>query len=284
MPEIYLPRREFVADEPPLHLRDYWHVVLRRRWLALLVFAVVAFAGAVRLVFVSPVYQSTAQILIERDVPNVLDFDKNSRAADMWDSFYQTQYRLLQSRLLARRVVERLSLLDDPEFGGPRPEDERTPVANMPAGTSIVLERVIDQFLERLRVQPVKNSQLVAVSFQAERPLLAADAVNALVDAYIQQTLEFRYRVSAEAGNWLVNETQEQSKKVEAAAVALQKFQEQEGLANLEERRELLEQKLKDMGGALNAAKTRRLEKEAAYQEMSSAGNVEELPDVIKSP
>src|SRR5262249_25037359 len=55
------------------------------------------------------------------------------------------------------------------------------------------------------------------------------------------------------------------------------------GLANLEERRAILEQKLKDLGGALNAAKTRRLEKEAAYREMSSAGNVEELPGVLKS-
>jgi capsular exopolysaccharide synthesis family protein len=281
MPET-LPRNELVPYQP-LHLRDYWHVLLRRRWLAFFVFTVVLLGAAVRLALTRPVYQSTAQVLIERDVPNVLDFEKNARAADVWDSFYQTQYRLLQSRLLARRVVDKLHLQDDPEFGGPRPEGERTPASDAAPGTSLALERVIDQFLERLRVQPVKNSQLVAVSFTAERPLLAADAVNALVDAYIQQTLEFRYRVSSEAGAWLVNETQEQSKKVEAAALALQKFQEQEGLANVEERRALVEQKLKDLGSSVNAAKTRRLEKEATYQAMSG-GNVEELPDVLRSP
>ncbi len=280
MPET-LPRNELVPYQS-LHLRDYWHVVVRRRWLAFFVFTVVLLGAAVRLALTRPVYQSTAQVLIERDAPNVLDFEKNARAADVWDSFYQTQYRLLQSRLLARRVVEKLNLEDDPEFGGPRPEGERVAPDAAP-GTSLVLERVIDQFLDRLRVQPVKNSQLVAVSFQAERPLLAADAVNAVVDAYIQQTLEFRYRVSAAAGVWLVNETQEQSKKVESAALALQKFQEQEGLANVEERRELVEQKLKDLGGSLNAAKTRRLEKEATYQAMSG-GNVEELPDVLRNP
>ncbi len=268
----------------PLHLRDYWNVVLRRRGLALFVFLLVVAAGAARLVFVQPAYQATAQVLIERDIPNILDFEKNARAADVWDSFYQTQYRLLQSRLLARRVVEKLKLQDDPEFEGPRPEGERELDANAPPGASVALERVIDQFLDRLRVQPVKNSQLVAVSFQARQPLLAADAVNALVDAYIQQTLEFRYRVSAEAGAWLVNETQEQSRKVEAASLALQKFQEQEGLANVEARRPLLEQKLKDLGSALNTAKTRRLEKEATYEEMRSVTNVEELPDVLRSP
>jgi capsular exopolysaccharide synthesis family protein len=283
MPAETLPRSELVPYQA-LHLRDYWHVLVRRRWLAFFVFTVVVLGAAVRLALTRPVYQSTAQVLIERDVPNVLDFEKNARAADVWDSFYQTQYRLLQSRLLARRVVDRLNLQDDPEFGGPRPEGERSPTPTDAApGTSLALERVIDQFLDRLRVQPVKNSQLVAVSFQAQRPVLAADVVNAVVDAYIQQTLQFRYRVSAEAGAWLVNETQEQSKKVESAALALQKFQEQEGLANVEERRELLDQKLKDLGGSLNAAKTRRLEKEAVYQAMSG-GNVEELPDVLRSP
>ena len=248
------------------------------------VFVAVVAAAAVHLLFVQPAYQATAQVLIERDIPNILDFEKNARAADVWDSFYQTQYRLLQSRLLARRVVEKLNLQDDPEFGGPRPEGEREADTNAPPGASVALERVIDQFLDRLKVQPVKNSQLVAVSFEARQPLLAAEVVNALVDAYIQQTLEFRYRVSAEAGAWLVTETQEQSRKVEAASLSLQRFQEQEGLANVEARRPLLDQKLRDLGSSLNAAKTRRLEKEAAYEEMRSATNVEELPDALKSP
>jgi capsular exopolysaccharide synthesis family protein len=66
--------------------------------------------------------------------------------------------------------------------------------------------------------------------------------------------------------------------------VALQKFTEREGLANIEERRTLLEQKLRDLGAALTVAKTRRLDKEALYREMRAAANPEELPQVIASP
>src|SRR5262245_15824851 len=109
-PNAFLPRGDQPVSEP-VHLRDYWHVLLRRRWLVLLVLVgVVGFAVA-RVAVVRPQYRATTQLLIERQAPDVLDFDKNPRAQDAVDDFYQTQYRLLQSRLLARQVIEKLDLL-----------------------------------------------------------------------------------------------------------------------------------------------------------------------------
>lgn len=268
----------------PLHLRDYWQVVRRRRGLAFAVFLLILAVGVARVTLVRPVFQATAQILIERQIPGVFDFERNPRANEAWEDFYQTQYRLLQSRLLARRVVEHLDLLQEPEFGGPRSAAAVQAAEAAPPGTSIDMERAVDGFLARLRVQPVKNSQLVTMSFRSSRPDLAARAANTLTELYIQQTLDFRYRISAEAGAWLDNETKEQAHKVQAAELALQKLSEEEGLANIEERRTLLEQKLKDLGASLTVAKTRRLDKEALYQEMQATGNPEELPEVIASP
>ncbi|HVQ31857.1 MAG TPA: polysaccharide biosynthesis tyrosine autokinase, partial [Vicinamibacteria bacterium] len=112
----------------------------------------------------------------------------------------------------------------------------------------------------------------------------AARAANAMVEAYIQQTLEFRYRVSAEAGAWLADETTEQSKKVEEAQGALERFKQEAGLVSFEERKALVEQKLKDLGASLTVAKTRRMEKAALYEQMRSTSNPEELPDAIRSP
>src|SRR5512134_3966819 len=193
--------------QEPLHLKDYWHVVRRRRALAFAVFLLILGAGVARVTLVRPVFQATAQILIERQIPGVFDFERNPRANEAWEDFYQTQYRLLQSRLLARKVVERLHLLQDPEYGGPRSAAAVATAEAAPPGTSIDMERAIDRFLARLRVQPVKNSQLVTISLRSSRPDLAAQAANALTELYIQQTLDFRYRVSAEAGAWLDNET-----------------------------------------------------------------------------
>jgi succinoglycan biosynthesis transport protein ExoP len=270
--------------EEPLHLKDYWNVVRRRRGLVFVVFLLVFGAGVARVTLMRPVYQAATQILIERQISSVFDFEKNPRANEAWEDFYQTQYRLLESRLLARKAVERLDLLEDPEFGGPRPAAEVQAAVAAAPGTSAEMERVIDEFLARLRIQPVKNSQLVAISFHSSRPELAARAANTLTELYIEQTLDFRYRVSAEAGTWLDKETKEQTQKVQAAEVALQRFSESEGLANIEERRTLLEQKLKDLGSSLTIAKTRRLDKEALYKQMEATGNAEELPEALASP
>jgi capsular exopolysaccharide synthesis family protein len=282
MSEVILRRDAPQAGS--LHLSDYWHVLVRRRWLALSVLLLVVGAAAARVVLVRPLYEATAQILIERKIPSVFEFERNAQAAEAWDDFYQTQYRLLQSRLLARKVVEKLHLLQVPEFGGPRSTEEVAAGENAAAGASPVMEGAINAFLSRLEIQPLKNSQLVAATFRSNRPDLAADAANTLAQVYIQQTLEFRYRVSAEAGAWLSDEAAEQARKVEAAEAALQKFKEKEGLVSIEERRVLLEQKLKDLGASLTVARTRRLEKEGQYRQMQSASNPEELPEAISSP
>lgn len=279
----FLPRGDETSRDA-LHLRDYWHVLLRRRWLALFVFLLVAGVGVARVMLQRPEYRATSQILIERQAPNVLDFDKNPRVQDAVDDFYQTQYRLLQSRLLARQVVERLDLLQDPEYGGPLGPAQLQAAEQAAPGASPAMEHAIDVFQWRLRVQPIRDSQLVALHVDSFRPDLAAQAANTLAQIYIQQTLDFRYRVSADAGAWLDRETAEHTRQLAQAELALQEFQKREGLANIEERRMLLEQKLKDLGTTLTSARTRRLEKEALSQEMRSAGNAEELPSVIGSP
>jgi capsular exopolysaccharide synthesis family protein len=276
--------RRDAPNAASLHLRDYWHVLVRRRGLALSVLLLVVGAVAARVALVRPLYEATAQILIERRIPSVLEFERNAQAGDARDDFYQTQYRLLQSRLLARKVVEKLHLLQDPEFGGPRSTEEVAAAEAAAAGASPVMEAAINAFLSRLRIQPLKSSQLVAATFRSHRPDLAAEAANTLAQVYIQQTLDFRYRVSAEAGAWLSDEAQEQARKVEAAEAALQEFKEKEGLVSIEERRVLVEQKLKDLGASLTVARTRRLEKEGQYRQMQSAANPEELPEAISSP
>jgi capsular exopolysaccharide synthesis family protein len=260
----------------PLHLRSYWQVLLRRRFPAAFVLAVVAGAGIARIQYIRPLYEAKAEILIEPEVPRVLDFQEERRVDETGQDFYQTQYRLLKSRLLAGKVIAKLGLASDPEFGGSR--------AGESAASPGREERAIDAFLGRLRVDPLKNSQLVAVRFRSFAPERAAEVANALVDAYIRQLGELRSSTSAETSASLGAETDEQAEKVKKAEQALQGYAREQGLGSIEERRTLLNQKLTDLGAALTVSRTRRLDKEALFRQMQSARSVEELPSVIESP
>lgn len=279
------PPAGYEAQTPDeTHLWEYIHVILRRRRIVLAVFLGVTALAAIRSLLTRPVFEATAQILIERDTPSVLSFKEVSQVDAARDDYYQTQYKLLQSRALVRRVIEGLDLLQDPEYGGPRSPEEIEAIRAAAPGSSATMEKAIDAFLKRLRVSPIRNSRLVTVSYESYRPELAAAVANKLSQLYITQTLEFRYQTSSEAAQWLGQQIGEQKKQVEDAERALQKVKEQEGIVNIEERRTLLEQKLKEVGTSLTSLRTQRLEREALYNQMRNAPNPEELPEVMRSP
>jgi polysaccharide biosynthesis transport protein len=265
-------------------MREFWSALSRRRRPLLAVLAAVMVLAVLRLLLTTPVYQGVVKLLIERDNPRVLTFKEVAEADSGRDDYYQTQYKLLQSRSLARMVIEKEGLLGNPGFGGPRSAQAIAALLAAPAGESAELETAIDTFLTRLSVQPEKNSRLVNVVFSADAPDLAAHVANSLARLYIEQSLRFRYETSSDAARWLESQIEDQRRKVEAADRALQELKEKEGIVNVDERRALLEQKLKDLGTAANRLKTERLEKEVLFREMHGATSVEDLPEVLRSP
>ncbi len=104
---------------------DYVRVVYKRRWIALPVFLIVFVVGAVNALRQTPVYQARVQLLIEKDAPKVARLDQMFQSENAWydDDFYQTQFRILQSRRLAKRTIDSMKLWDAPQLGnGPEPK------------------------------------------------------------------------------------------------------------------------------------------------------------------
>lgn len=266
------------------HALEYLGVFLRWKRPFLAVVIVIAGLAAVRSLITRPVYQSSAKVLIERESPNILNFKEVAQVDTVRDDYLQTQYKILQSRLIARRVIETLDLLQHPDFGGPRPVGEVRAALAMPAGKSPLLERAIDAFLARLSIQEISRTRLVAVTFEGSQPDLAADVANTVARHYIEQTVEFRKQTSSDAADWLTSQLGDQLRNVERAEAALRRISEEDRLGNVEERRTLLQQRLKDTGISLTQLSTTRLEKEALYRQMTATEVPEQMPAVRNSP
>ena len=227
-----------------------------------------------------PVYQATTQILIDRDTPDVLPNKELVELVQGGMDYYQTQYQLLKGRTLAERAVERLKLQTHPELAtGPMMNPwERVrgffglhPSAVVdPSG--MPLSPAAAAFRSRIQVEPVTGSRLVNLHFRAYDPRVAADAVNALAQLYIEQSLELRFTTSTEATGWLSDRLKEQQAKVEAAEQALQEYREREGLVGQESREGLVDQKLGTLNGAVLEARTERIAKETLYKQIASLG------------
>ena len=146
------------------------------------------------------------------------------------------------------------------------------------------LSPAVAAFRSRVTVEPVAGSRLVNLRFTAYDPQVAAQAANTLAQLYIEQSLEFRFTTSTEATGWLGDRIKEQQLKLEFAEKALQAYREKEGLVNLEERQNLIDQKLSTLSTAVLEARTERISKEAQLNQMRNAsGQLESFPLVMGS-
>ena len=274
------------------HLLDYVKVVYKRRWMAMTAFLLVLGSVTVYTFSVTPIFESRTRLLIEAENPNVVSFkeviDEDQTKAD----YYQTQYNILQSRALARKTVESLKLWDHPLLGAEQ-ADRSSGVKTAAAGAArwvsglfstaargsfevpaadetAAQSKTIDAFLEGLMVSPIRNSRLVDVKFRSADPALATSVVNSLAKNYIEQTLEYKFLASKEATDWLGERLSEQRKQVEAAETKLQAYREHNDAISLEDRQNIVVQKLADLNAAVTRAKTERIQKESMYNQLRS--------------
>jgi succinoglycan biosynthesis transport protein ExoP len=279
------------------HLMDYLRVLYKRRWVAIPTFVAVFLFGAINSYRTTPIYEAHTELLIEKDAPKVGTLNTMFREEDGWynDDFYQTQYRILQSRTLAERTVRVMDLPHHPDIQkgmapttGPisitglfwsgvhmveqlvagTPKASPSPATG--AGKANPDAAYVGLVMSSLTVTPVRNSQLVEIRFDSTDPTLAADMANAHAKAYIQQNMEMRFSASKDATDWLSDRLAEQRKLVEASEAALQKYKEEHDAVAVEDRQNIVVQRLADLNGAVTKAKTTRIEKEALYNQLKA--------------
>jgi succinoglycan biosynthesis transport protein ExoP len=293
----YLPPQE----EREVHLRDYWKVIWKRRWTVLALFLIVLITTAVATFTMKPIYRGTVSIQINKENPQVMDF-KEIFSVNMWDlDYYQTQYKILESRTLAKRVIQNLKLSEHPEFQ-PKPltpfqqwkANILKPISNLfasskknvaPEKGSLETEKetaLIDQFLSKLKVEPIRNSRLVKVHFDSYSPKLSAEIPNALATNYIQQSVENRFTATEQIREWLTKQLEELKAKVERADEALQAFGSQHDIVSLEEKENVTMQRLTELNETLTKAESDRMAKEALYRQ-SKNRHFDALPSILEN-
>jgi succinoglycan biosynthesis transport protein ExoP len=201
----------------PAHLREYLAVVLKRKWLILSLMVVVTSLVAIQMYRLPSVFEAYTQIQIEPRSKSVLTTGRAGdlviRASD--PNYWNTQLQKMKTQKLARQVIMRLGLQDNPTFlGGNRgtgiiaglrrviTREKAKPAPQADAGAVPVLsesdltfeqltpeqaqklEPYEDVFRENLYVDPVERTSLINIRFQHTDPLIAANVVNTLAAVF----------------------------------------------------------------------------------------------------
>src|SRR5207244_12167517 len=83
---------------------------------------------------------------------------------------------------------------------------------------------VIEQYLDRITVQPVLQSWLVEVTFQAKDPKLAAQVINAHGRHFVEQNIENRFQTTQQVSELLSQQIVNLKGSLEKAEQRLQKY------------------------------------------------------------
>jgi polysaccharide biosynthesis transport protein len=259
---------------------DYLGIVLKRRWTILSVFVAVVCLVALWTFTVTPQYQASVQLLIERQPPRLLE--NQQPPSDYLDrsgeQFYKTQYKLLESRALAKKVAEKLNLKNRPPYS--------RMFAQLPPDVDQVTrqrveERLVDAITEGVEVSPIRDSSLVNVSYLSPDPTFAAEVANALAQSFIEQSLALRFLASQEAANWLKQQLTEARKKLEESETLLNKYRRQHNIVAIEDKESITAQKLEQLNKELVSAQTKRMESEARFQQITAG---QPITDVLNNP
>jgi capsular exopolysaccharide synthesis family protein len=291
------------AKEEEFSLRDYGKVLRKRRWTVFAALLITLVTTAIFTFAMKPIYRGTTTIQINKESPQIVDFKEIFSINTMDMDYYQTQYKILESRSLAKRVIQANSLLQNPEFS---PGKELSPFQ---IWTSKIVKKgsdwltfqnqkgrslseneketaqdslIVNEFLDKLKVEPIRNSRLVKVHFDSHDPGLARQIPNTLAELYIQQNLETRFKATEQAKEWLTRQLDDLKGKVEKADEALRAFGSKHGIISLEEKENIVIQRLSELNEALAKAEAERMAKEAMYRQTQSP-NPDSLPLILEN-
>ena len=167
----------------------------KRRWLGAGVWLAIGLACAPYAFTAAPRYTAAATLVVESPpLWHPVSGERVMRSYWWWHYYLRTQRRLLSSRTLARRTLDRTGLWTHGEFArsGPSPGPG-------PLSAAVRQEAVIDRFLQRLRVTWPPDTYLFSVAFTSEDATVAADVANALAEEHVAWNLESERRMSPAA-------------------------------------------------------------------------------------
>ena len=271
-----------VESQPGL-LLEYWGIIRRRMGTLLIAAFLGALAAFLISLFQPRVYQARGSVEIQElneDFLNIKQVNPLSGPSPtMALSDIETQIKILQSESLLDRVLGKLSLRESGQpyllavgaSGRPHAAVSAYPSAS---------DDVLGAARRSLQVRQAGETRIVEVLYDSPSPELAAQFVNALVNEFIDQNVEARWKTSLRTGDWLGHQLDEIRTKLQKSEDSLQSYARKSGLILSSDSNSVAEERLRKVQEALLKAQSNRMAQQSRY-EMSGNSAPETLPDVL---
>src|SRR5436190_3160699 len=293
-PPLQLP----TAAPQPIHVLDRLNAVFKHRRLAGVAFVLVVTTMMVQTYSTIPVYQASSRVQIQDErTTQVGNLNANDPA--FWqdaEPYYKTQYSILRSRGLARRVVRKLNLQANPLFNGSAPPP-RDPISlarqarsaastwarsliSSPAPVTVPVAApdesaheagLISAFLGGVDIIPESTTRLVVISYKHSNPQFTALAANTLAEEYTQQNIDSRLANTEKTLAWLSEELKRYETQLHDSEEALTQYRQTNDAGSLDDKQNLVMTRLNQLSDTVTRVQNERLSKQSVYEQLKGA-------------
>jgi succinoglycan biosynthesis transport protein ExoP len=231
-PVVYQTHAEQVdGDAAAVPLSHYLWLLNRDKWKLLAFVTVVVTATIIVSSRMTPYYQSTATIDIDRMQPTgVIGQEATSRpTVNDSELFLSTQVKLIQSDSVLRPVVQQLKI--------PVSKLTESKIASARAQEAPIK-------LPRLSVTRPPQSYLILISYSSPDPELAASVANAVAKSYIDHTYAIRFQATTDLSGFMTRGLDELRAKMERSSAALAQFEKELNLIDPEQKTSIISSRL----------------------------------------
>jgi polysaccharide biosynthesis transport protein len=209
---------------------------LRRQWP--LIAAVTAFSILLATIYVATTpnkYTARMDMIIDTKKIVWVQSEMTSENRGVDDAAVESEIETTRSEKVARAVVRRLHLTEDPEFVGTGRPGLRQRLISLftwapykkPTEQEL-MQGVLDALSANLRVNRVGRTYHEEISYTSLDPVKAAKIANAFGEAYIEDQLEAKFGATQRASEWLQQRIGELRQQASDAYKAVQDFKSAE--------------------------------------------------------
>ena len=251
-------------------LSDYLLILRERIWYVVVVFLVVFISVLVHTFGTTKIYEAYASIQMLREDPKIMLNQQILEGGIRSTEDLNTLVKVMESSMIIKRVADRITGDDLKQFMQPYEK----------GGWSGPLTP-LEVLGGNRRIGVVRASLVVQVAYQHPSPDVAARVANMFVDEFIGWNTRIRIEESMRGVEDIQVRIEQQRKRVEEQASALQDYREKNQSGSLDERKDIVTEKLRALNSYVtqtgNNVKEADIRWQQVQQRLEAKGDLTEL-------
>jgi len=250
------PRRSEPLNANQIDFRALYYNLRERSWIIALCLVVAGLGAAAYLMRAPKIYAAKVVLQVEQNEQKILKIENVQQDDARSLEFLKTVEQTLQNRALLERVLDTNHLATNPRF-----------VKSQPDRPPLTRDQLVSKLALMVEAKLRKGTRLIDLKVEHTDPQLASLIANSLVGEFLTAGHEYNVSATELAGSFLMNEEKRLKEKLQQSELATQNYKEQTGNVSLEERQNVVVEKLKEFSQKVTEAKSQRILQETAYNQ-----------------